>query len=437
MTTSLDDIRDRIARQKELLPDMYGAIDFDRRPERFTDAPDAETAIRSEFAALRPLLLADRDRVATIEAYTMLGDLVADAYAALMPECGFRRLVEMLDQACADGIDSVENPPAELVAFVADMTRVPDWLDMALVEEGARIERNMAAHLMPFLIRGAFVATFMNTYAALPMAITGSLSTRTAGRRMKETASFFACTTLPGALERHGVGFRAAAKVRLMHSMVRFNILRRDDWDSTVYGIPIPQSDQMPAGLIPTMLLAMRVLEQGRDHFTPDEQAQVEFARYRCYLLGLPEDLLQATPRAIVDVLATRQATLRKAYDDTTCGALVRATMQAYTEPDRTRISRLRDHMERSTAKAFFIKVALAGSQERAAAMGMQLTVADKLRAATTFAYAACLHFSFGMLLRLPITRSAADVSLVRKIGRYLERLGHAEFTTDAATYHG
>ncbi|MEU5407350.1 oxygenase MpaB family protein [Nocardia asteroides] len=434
MTTSLAGIRERIALQQHLLPDMYGAVDFTRRPERFTDAPDAESAIRAELAALRPRLLADRDRVAMIEAYTMLGDLVADAYAALMPEYGFRRLVEMLDQACAGGIDSVENPPAELVAFLADMERVPGWLDRDLVEKGARIERNMVAHLMPFVIRGAFVGTFLNAYAALPMAITGSLGTETAGRRMKETASFFACTTLPGALDRHGVGFKAAAKVRLMHSMVRFNILRRD-WDSAVYGIPIPQSDQMPAGLIPTLLLALRVLEQGRDHFTPDEQAQVEFARYRCHLLGLPEDLLPATPGAIVDVMGTRQATLRKSYDDATCGALVRATMRAYTEPDRSRLSRLRDHLERSTATVFFVKAALAGDEEQASAMGIPLTVADKIRAATTLAFAFGRQFGYRVLLRLPVTRAAADASLVRKIDRYLVRLGHAEFTTDAATY--
>ncbi|MEV0063567.1 oxygenase MpaB family protein [Nocardia sp. NPDC050718] len=434
MTTAPAEIRARIAQQKFLLPGMYGAIDFTRRPERFTDAPDAETAIRAELESLRPRLLADSDRVATIEAYTMLGDLAADAYAALMPEYGFRRLVEMLDQACADGIGSIEHPPAELIALLAEMERIPTWLDMALVEEGARIERNMTAHLMPFLIRGSFVGTFMNSYAALPMAITGSLGTRTAGRRMTETASFFACTTLPGALARHGVGFRAAAKVRLMHSMVRFNILRRD-WDAAVYGIPIPQSDQMPAGLIPTMLLALRVLDRGRDHFTPAERAQVEFARYRCYLLGLPEDLLPATPREIVDVLATRQATLRRAYDDTTCGALVRATMAAYTEPDRGLASRLHDRVERSAAKVFFVQAVLSGSTERAAAMGIEVTAADKLRAAVAFGYAGCRLVIYRLLLRIPATRSIADARLVRKIDRYLARLGHAEFTTDASTY--
>ena len=87
--------------------------------------------------------------------------------------------------------------------------------------------------------RGAFIATFTNTYAALPMALTGALSGKRAARRVNETASFFAVTTLPGALDRYGPGFEAAAMVRLMHSMVRYNALKRSDkWDAAIYGMP-------------------------------------------------------------------------------------------------------------------------------------------------------------------------------------------------------
>ena len=90
--------------------------------------------------------------------------------------------------------------------------------------------------------------------------------------------------------------------VRLMHSMVRANVLRRPaDWDQRVYGIPIPQVDQMPAGLIPIFLLAEKVLGEGRTSFTQEERARVELARYRCFLLGLPEELLADTPQGIAD----------------------------------------------------------------------------------------------------------------------------------------
>ena len=112
------------------------------------------------------------------------------------------------------------------------MEATPDWVDMKLVEEGARQSREDAANYSPFVIRGAFIATFMNKYSALPMALTGTLSNETAARRVKDTASFFITSVLPGALERLGPGFKSAAMVRLMHSMVRFNALRRSNmWD--------------------------------------------------------------------------------------------------------------------------------------------------------------------------------------------------------------
>ena len=56
----------------------------------------------------------------------------------------------------------------------------------------------------------------------------------------------------------------------------------------------------MPAGLINVYLLATQVRRKGRSHFTDSERAIVEFGRYRCFLLGLPEELLPATPDEIL-----------------------------------------------------------------------------------------------------------------------------------------
>jgi hypothetical protein len=169
MTTSIDQVRAKVASQKTLLPALYADIDFDRTPERFTDDP-ALAVVRDRRPMGVEVTQDDLDRV---RAYTMLGDIVADAYAALMPQHGFRGLIAMLTKACDRGVEAVEGAPPELAAFIADMERKPDWLDMDLVREGARLDRNATAHLAPFAIRGAFVATFLNKYSALPMALTG------------------------------------------------------------------------------------------------------------------------------------------------------------------------------------------------------------------------------------------------------------------------
>jgi hypothetical protein len=211
--------------------------------------------------------------------------------------------------------------------------------------------------------------------------------------------------------------------------------LRHGKWDPEVYGVPIPQSDQMPAGLLVVFRLSMQILKSGRGHFTPGERARVEFARYRCYLLGLPEDLLPDNPRAIVDTLAARHATLRKAYDDATCGELLRATMAAYLEPDDSVRSRIRDRFERSFSKAFFIRSYLSGNNERARQIGIGLTTGDKVRIAAVAAILAAQVAGYRAIGALPVTSRVADAMLVRKLTRILSRLGHAEFTTDAAKY--
>ncbi len=426
----------KVRSQAALLPALYGQIDFDATPERFTADPADLAELSGVKGKSRESYLADSELVARIREYSMLGDITGDCYAALMPRYGFRRLVDMLGEACDKGIEAVEDAPPELAALIAEMERIPDWLDMGLVEQGAKAERNSAANISPFAIRGAFIATFLNKYSALPMALTGTLSHATAARRVKETATFFTTTVLPGALKRHGAGFKAAAMVRLMHSMVRVNVLTRPGmWDSKVYGIPIPQLDQMPAGLIPIYFMSEKVLGQGRKAFNAEEHAKVELARYRCYLLGLPEDLLADTPEEIVRIWCTRSATLRYEYDDAICGGLLRATMEAELSKDRSLPGRIFRRLERSFSRVFFVNTFLKGDEARANDVGVPVGAADKALYAATMAAIIGQTVGHRVASQLPLVGELADRVLVARLRRQLADYGHAEFTTDAATY--
>lgn len=431
MSAALEQVRARVAAQKTLLPELYGQIDFDRMPERWTE--DASQAIVKDRA---PMGVAMTDyELELVRAYTMLGDVVADAYAALMPKIPFRRLIDMLQAACAHGVENVEGAPPELVAFIRDMERVPDWVDMDMVREGARLDLNATANISPYAIRGAFIATFLNKYSALPMAMTGTLSNQTAARRVRETAHFFACTVLPGALDRHGEGFKAAAMVRLMHSMVRVNVLRSGRWDADVYGVPIPQVDQMPAGLIPIFLLAFRMLKEGRREFTPGERAQVELARYRCFLLGLPEDLLADTPEGIVRMMTARNTTLRESFDDEVCGSLIRATLSAYLPQDDSYASQLHDQLERRFAKLIFVQHFLGGDRSLAAKMGIPIGTDDVVIGGLVGAGIALQVKAFEIAEQIPGVRDVASWLLARRVEQIIAGLGHARFTTDASKY--
>lgn len=426
---------DSVLEQKTAIAAIYGDVDFSILPERYVSDASVSERLPRRYQDYARRALSDPARVEKIRNYTMTGDRVADAYAALIPRYGFRALISMLDDACEKGIDAVPDAPPELVTFIRAMEATPDWVDMAMVERGARQERIPLATISPFVIRGAFIATFMNKYTALPMTMTGTLSDEKSAKRVFETASFFTATAMPGALQRFGSGFRAAAKVRLMHSMVRYNIMRSGKWDVATYGIPIPQVDQMPAGLIGIFLLSFKLLAKGRLTFTPAERERVEMARYRCFLLGLPQDLLGETPREIVDLMMARTLSLKEEFDDETCGVLIRGTMDAQLFSDPSLRGRLHGWMERGFSKYFLIQNFCEGKTARAEKLGVNYGVPDKL--ATAVAIAVLLTssnaYTFGM--RIPGLRSLVDRHLINKLAALLDSYGHADFITDARQY--
>lgn len=427
---------DRVGRQREDIPAIYGNVDFSIVPERLDDDAAPSDARFGRHREAIDRVFAQPELLERVRNYTMTGDSVADAYAALIPEHGFAKLIQWVDDACERGVEQVLDAPPELVALVRSMEATPEWVDMDLVRKGAAAERVGMATAVPFAIRGAFLATFLNKYAALPMTMTGTLSNEAARKRVFETASFFTASTLPGALERDGKGFHAAAKVRLMHAMVRFHLLASENWDVATFGIPIPQVDQMPAGTIGTFFMSTRVLADGRTEFTEDERATVELARYRCFLLGLPEDLLGDTPQDIVDLLTARHITLREGFDDEICGSLVRGTMEVDLFDRASMKGRAHAWLEDGFSRFVLLKDFLAGDRERAESVGVTFERGHKLAAALAGATIASNMAFYRVGLRLPGVSSWVDRRLNAKIARLLDSYGHADFVTDPGKYN-
>ncbi|OBK15209.1 oxygenase MpaB family protein [Mycobacterium asiaticum] len=434
MVTYYPELAQRVASQRRLQPDLYGDINFDERPYRLTKLPGDKSSLPG-WAADRAQILEDDRVLELMETATMLGDVVADPYAALMSRYSVSELIDMLKTACREGVDAVPDAPDELASFIAAMEAKPDWIDFDLIEEGARQARTAAALLAHFITRGAFIATFTNTYAALPMGLTGALSGRRAARRVNETASFFAVTTLPGALQRYGPGFEAAAMVRLMHSMVRYNALKKSEkWDVDVYGVPVPQVDQMPAGMIGQYLTSQQVLRQGRAEFNEQERALVEFGRYRCFLLGLPEELLPTTPADTVHVMHARAALLRDGFDSE-CRELVDSTMNAYLRPATTWFDRAAEAVEKSYSKETFVRAFCNGDRGVASAMGVSIGLADRVRIALTGPFIAGRFIAVNRISNIPALRGLADRYVIRLLKLRLATYGKPEFTSDSSHY--
>jgi len=424
---------ERVRQQRVLQPDLYGDIDFDRVPLRFTTDPDV-VAMLPDWVDDRQPLLDDPRLVELIRTATMLGDVDADPYAALIPQYGVQGLIDMLRTACREGVDAVPDAPEELRRFIDSMATVPDWVDLDLVEEGARYMRVSAAFFAPFITRGAFLATFLNTYAALPMALTGALTGEGAGTRVIETTRYFAETTFAGSLTREGGGFEASAMVRLMHSVVRYSALKRSSkWDLDVYGIPVPQIDQMPAGMINMYTLAIVARRSGRTEFHDRERAMLEYTRYRCFLLGLPEELLPTTCQGIIEMFHGRAAMLRDDFDET-CHQLVTATMGAYLRQGHTPWDRAAEAVERSWSKLFFLGFCNFDRKE-AAAKGAPFEVADMARIAATAPFVFGRFLSLAVASTQPPLKKAVDRYAVRVLNKRLVAYGKAEYTTHGARH--
>ncbi|MEI9985738.1 MAG: hypothetical protein WDN69_22690 [Aliidongia sp.] len=176
------------------------------------------------------------------------------------------------------------------------------------------------------------------------------------------------------------------------------------------------------------------MLRRGRTAFAPNERARVELARYRCFLLGLPEDLLADTPQGIVDIMLTRHATLRSGFDER-CAALVRATMAADLVSDSALLGRMQAWLEVGFAKLFFVRNFMRGDKKAAADVGVRLSLADYIGAATATLLITSRMAAYGLAARVPFLDDLADRALVRKLTKQLARYGDAEFTTNAEAY--
>ncbi len=414
--------------QRAIAPSVYQDLDLELQPERFRTTLGENSQKKGDKHV--EAKLNNEQEVEFFRQLTLMGDPVADAYATLIPELGMKKIRGMLEQAIDNGIDSVEDAPKELKDFIAALEEEPEWLDWESIESTAKDMRLPAAIGFNIGIRVAFMLTYFNGYQGLPMIMTGTLSSESAAKRMKETTSTFRIALLPGAMRRNGEAFRSAAMVRLMHAMVRTNLLKRQDkWDYPVYGVPIPQVDQMGAALMPNYMLAKRALKKKRP-FTKRELKTINQTRYLAYLLGMHDQFLSDDPQQIVDTWQMCQATLKHKFDPRTKDLNI-ATLEAYTRPSESIWNRWVHTLE--VKSSAFLYTTLFG-KKATKQMGVTSNIVDAL-AFLAISAPAGLNIALLSLLGFLPGGSWVDRFAVKTLREQLDLDGKAEYLTDAAQY--
>lgn len=423
------------AMQKEIAPAVYGDLDLTIAPERFRTTVDTPPQAFSRGIRVETLekFLANEEEVELYRKLTLMGDPIADAFAARVPEIGMAKARAMLDQALEEGVEAVPDAPPELVALIRDMEKIPEWLDWEKIDRFHDRLRILSAVGQEYVMRLAFMMTYTNGYAGLPMMLTGALTGPSAARRMKETTSTFRMSTLPGAMRRDGIAFKSAAKVRLMHAVVRTTLLRNPDrWDYEVYGVPIPQVDQMGAALSFNFFFALAAVKMKRP-LSEFELDGIDAWRYLAYLLGMHDYFLANTRGGIIKPWSMLGATLRDKIDPRSI-ELNQATLHAYTRLGDGPLDKLMHALDVRNTRFLYTKVM---GEEMARKLGVEAEPLDPLATVALAVPLGTAVLALEALRRVPGARKKVEAWATRRTLELLEKAGDAHYHTDVADRDG
>ncbi|WP_374972342.1 hypothetical protein [Spongiibacter marinus] len=322
-------------------PDVYNKIDLSIAPKRYRNYPGEKSSLWKRMNNDEKELIKDEHLQELFRQWTMAGDPVADAFTSKFPEIKHHVAMEMLDTALNKGIDAVENPPSELVALMAQVDHVPSWVDWESIDHTAELMGPIIYALGQTGWRAGFVLTFGNSFQGLPMVLTGGLhNPETTPNRIKETLSVINYLTIPGGLRRNGEALKLLVKVRVMHSLVRVNLLKNTKtWDVSKYGIPIPQTDMYAAWALVGGGLAVLEKMGGKN-------LNISALRYLMYLSGVDQRIPCECVEDINNVNIMIASTLNHLYEPW-ASELTEAALSAKLNSTETLLERMWEKADR------------------------------------------------------------------------------------------
>lgn len=242
---------------------------------------------------------------AFLESMRQVGDPLADE---VMTAVIHKHEIEMVNQIFRSLVDNddivADDMPPEVNAYLQETAVLPDWADMALIEQG---EEFFNLH-WPNIVTLLFCASLPSAYAAWRGAQVLFLTTRLTKRmhrRVFETAQFVLNVMAPGAFSPEGKAIRSAQKVRLMHATIRHLIEHDARWRSKwnmEWGVPINQED-----LAGTLLTFSTEVLVGMDRFRipmdPSEKKSYLHAwKVVGHIMGIRPDLMPTDTQDAFDL---------------------------------------------------------------------------------------------------------------------------------------
>ncbi len=228
-----------------------------------------------------------------------VGDQPADDLVDWMYSHGMDSARVLFNQAMAEGIRGLDNPPEPLRVFFERLEATPNWVDWARIRAGQKLFQRggldtiFLARDVPFL--GGFAASGINR--TLLLTKTGQSGKSGSAQRFAETMQWALSTIADDGLLPQGDGYQATLHVRLIHALVRRHVQALPEWRGQDWGVPINQTD-MAATILGAIYVPAVLSVSFGIVATPGELEDVaHLTRYVGWLMGVEEQYLPASFR--------------------------------------------------------------------------------------------------------------------------------------------
>ena len=197
----------------------------------------------------------------------------------------------LFDQALADGIDSIQQPPPVLAQFFRSVERIPPWVDWEQLALGGQVLIRSGGLSFMALAFSGLVYSYGSPAGNKPLMHTEQL-VKLASKRLSETGRFMLQVCLPRGLLRGSEGYELSIRTRVLHANVRRMLLRSDWWDLDSWGMPINQLDMAGTNTQFSLSLMHSMRKLGVVISKEEEDAVLSLWRYAGLLMGVNRELI-------------------------------------------------------------------------------------------------------------------------------------------------
>jgi hypothetical protein len=196
--------------------------------------------------------------------------------------------------------DSTEILPDNFITFKDSLSKIPDWVNFDLIEQGAKLSQRSG--LMGLLILRDFALLGGYIFPGLikPLIATGALE-KGATQRLYNTLGFWieVSRTTQNAQE---LRINTALRTRLIHSASRLMIEKKHpDWEFKKYGVPINHADMIATSIAFTLYYLYGLDKMNFKYSKREEEGIFHLWKYVTWLLGVPETIIPSNKKEAIN----------------------------------------------------------------------------------------------------------------------------------------